>query len=115
MQIYGPCDIGFMLTYVYNGVGCVNDAQKMISTYLLTYENFSVDNAHSTCKTVCYVVVCSSSVRAFLSLDTSRQSTTTDDGSDEAYSSQVRILVYVAASNCIPTVRHSLLVTWAYI
>ena len=43
------------------------------------------------------MTACSSSVRAFLSLDSSRQSTATDDGSDEAYSSQVRVLVYVAA------------------
>jgi len=35
------------------------------------------------------VIVYSSSVRSFLSLDSSRQSTNTDDGTDEAYSSQV--------------------------
>jgi len=44
------------------------------------------------------MIVCSSSVRGFLSLDSSRQSTATDDTSDEAYSSQVRVLVYVTAS-----------------
>jgi len=44
------------------------------------------------------VIVYSSSVRAFLSLDSPRQSTTTDDDSDEAYSSQVRLSVYVTTS-----------------